>query len=134
MREQKSLVWSLDVYYYLDSLESHSLAAMNDPTGNTGRIEPCSSAANKSDALSKLDTAVMRALHGKDFDLAGRTRDAFAQWDLLFNGHFPACTWQAEISDSGRGRAEGAGVASADDNRAHQEAAALTLGRCRRPT
>lgn len=90
MREQTYLDWPLDLYYYLNSLKSNGLAAMNDPTGSTGRIEPCSSAANKTDALSKLDTAVTRASRGKDHYQAGQIKEAFEAWDLLFNGHFPA--------------------------------------------
>ncbi|SHH31493.1 hypothetical protein SAMN05443575_3693 [Jatrophihabitans endophyticus] len=90
MRAQTYLDWPLDLYYFLNSLQSHELAAMNDPTGNTGRIEPCSSTTNKIDAKSKLDTAVNRALRAKDYYKDGRIRDAFDAWDLLFNGNFPA--------------------------------------------
>ncbi len=37
---------------FFESLSSHGLADMNDPTGSTGRIKPCSSDANHRDALS----------------------------------------------------------------------------------
>jgi hypothetical protein len=90
MKGEKSVDYAQDIYYILRSLQSHSLADMNDPTGNTGRIQPCSSDANKRDALSKLDTAVSRASKAKEYYLAGNIADAFAQWDLLFNGHFPS--------------------------------------------
>ena len=63
---------------------------MNDPTGNTGRIEPCSSNAKKTDALSKLGTAVVRAEKALEYYKEGKISDAFAQWSLLWNGEFPS--------------------------------------------
>ncbi|MCX6500983.1 MAG: hypothetical protein NT132_00945 [Microbacterium sp.] len=62
---------------------------MNDPTGSTGRIKPCSSDANHRDALSKLQTAVTRAQKA----VAARDSNpsaAFGWWDYVFNGKFPA--------------------------------------------
>ena len=87
---ETSIDFALDMYYFLNRLKIGGLAAMNDPTGNTGRINPCSSDANKTAALSRLDTAVGRAERAKDHYLAGRIDKAFAEWDLLFNGQFPA--------------------------------------------
>jgi hypothetical protein len=89
MAGEKSVDYGQDIYYYLKNLQNVELAPMNDPTGNTGRIYACSSDANLAAALSRLDTAVSRASRAKDAYLAGNTGEAFAQWDLLFNGHFP---------------------------------------------
>jgi hypothetical protein len=65
---------------------------MNDPTGNTGRIEPCSTAANKVDALSRLGTAVVRAEKALEYYKEDKVFEAFEQWDLLWNGKFPDFT------------------------------------------
>lgn len=90
MREQTSYVPWLDLYYLLKWLSDNNLAAMNDPTGNTGRIYPCSSDANHDDAVSKLNTALTRAGNANDYKDAGNLAAAFAEWDKLFNYQFPS--------------------------------------------
>lgn len=92
MREQTSYIPWLDLYYLLKWLSDNNLAAMNDPTGNTGRINPCSSDANHEDAMSKLNTALTRAGNAKSYKEAGNLRAAFDEWDKLFNYKFPAYT------------------------------------------
>lgn len=89
MNGENSVIYDIDLKRFLESLLSHSLSDMNDPTGSTGRIKPCSSDANRRDALSKLQTAVTRsqkAVAARDSD----PRAAFDWWDLIFNGKFPA--------------------------------------------
>lgn len=89
MNGENSLIYDIDLKRFLESLLSHDLADMNDPTGSTGRIKPCSSDANHRDALSKLQTAVTRAQKA----VAARDSDpsaAFGWWDYVFNGKFPA--------------------------------------------
>ncbi|MDQ0212896.1 SMODS domain-containing nucleotidyltransferase [Arthrobacter bambusae] len=90
MATQFSVIYPLDFCYFLNSLNRHLLADMNDPTGNTGRIKACSSEANYIDARSKLATAVARANKAVELSKAGRASEAFAQWDLVFDGRFPA--------------------------------------------
>ncbi len=63
---------------------------MNDPTGNTGRIYACSTTPKADEALSKLSSALGRAEKAKDYLEAGYTEEAFAEWDKLFGGKFPA--------------------------------------------
>jgi hypothetical protein len=92
MASQTSIIYSLDLSYFLNSLQRHALSAMNDPTGSTGRIQPCSSDANLATARSRLDTAVTRASKAVQFNKDGKVASAFEQWDLLFNGKFPAYT------------------------------------------
>jgi hypothetical protein len=89
-RRQTSVVYWIDLYMLLKELQDIGLAAMNDPTGETGRINAYSSEALKKDAQSKLDTAVARAR--KAFIAASNNdlKNAFEQWDLLFGGNFPA--------------------------------------------
>jgi hypothetical protein len=81
-------IW--DVCQLLEKLDSHQLAAMNDPKNATGRIFACSSDAKKNEALSKLSTAATRARKALDAERAGKTDSAFSYLDLLFGGKFPA--------------------------------------------
>lgn len=90
MRRQSSYIPWLDLYYFLQELNGNSLAAMNDPTGNTGRINACSSDATRTDALSKLRTAVSRAEIACGYGTRGNFQAAFNEWDKLFNYKFPS--------------------------------------------
>lgn len=87
---QSSVVYSYDLYLFLKELQDSQLAAMNDPTGSTGRIYACSSDATRRDALSKLDTAVSRARNALDSHKAGKESEAFYYWNQLFNEKFPS--------------------------------------------
>lgn len=90
MSAENYVSWPYDVHRFLAFLLSQRLAAMNDPTGATGRIEACSSESTREEALSKLNTAVSRALRAKDNYVSGRIREAFDDWNLLFAGQFPS--------------------------------------------
>lgn len=90
MDTQTSINWPYDVKIFLHRLLGHELAAMNDPSGETGRIEPCSSEANKADALSKLRTAAARAERALEHYEADRISQAFDEWNLLWNYEFPS--------------------------------------------
>jgi hypothetical protein len=81
-------VW--DVCLVLEKLVGHQLAAMNDPTGVTGRIVACSSEAKRTEALSKLSTAAGRARNALEAQRAGDETLAFYYLDQLFGGKFPA--------------------------------------------
>lgn len=84
-REEPSYYPVLDLYYFLKNLQDISLAAMNDPTGLGSRFFATSSSTNRDDAMSKLETAVSRALKAKDYDRAGNDDNAVEQLGLLFN-------------------------------------------------
>ncbi len=86
---QSAYVHVWDVCEILENLERHQLAAMIDPMGATGPIYPCSSDANRREALSKLSTAASRARRALEADRAGYTTTAFTNLDLLFGGRFP---------------------------------------------
>lgn len=75
----------IDLYGYLKHLQTVDLAAMNDPTGLGSRFVACSSDANHQDAMSKLSTAVNRALKARDHANNDKDADAVAQLELLFN-------------------------------------------------
>lgn len=74
-----------DLYLTLKKMRDADLAAMNDPTGLGSRFGSCSSEANRQDAMSKLNTAVARALKAKDFVENGDNSSAIEQLKLLFN-------------------------------------------------
>jgi Second Messenger Oligonucleotide or Dinucleotide Synthetase domain len=81
-------VW--DLCLLLESLKSHALAGMNDPSNATGRIYACSSERSKRDALWKLTTAARRARNALEAHKNNDPGNAFYYLDLLFGGKFPA--------------------------------------------
>lgn len=81
-------VW--DLCEVLNDLESNELAAMNDPSGATGRIRACSSDAKREEALTKLSRAATRARLALKAHRADKIDDAFYYLDKLFAGRFPA--------------------------------------------
>jgi hypothetical protein len=87
---EKAFVPSEDICLYLEHLVNVDLADMNDPKGIAKRFSACSSAATKTEAKSKLNSAATRVRKAVDADKAGKTDDAFSYFDLLFGGKFPA--------------------------------------------
>lgn len=75
----------MDIYFFLKRLQGHELAAMNDPTGLGSRFTACSSDSTKTEALSKLDTAVSRAKAAMDHVADGNHASAIERYKLLFN-------------------------------------------------
>lgn len=90
MAGEKYVDYAEDVYRILNQLNNAGLAAMQDPTGNTGYIYACSSDATATTARSRLATATSRALKARDAYKAGNIKEAFEWWDLVFNGRFPS--------------------------------------------
>lgn len=74
-----------DLYLTLRKMRDVELASMNDPTGLGSRFGACSSEANRLDAMSKINTAVARALKAKDFAKDGYEALAIDQLKMLFN-------------------------------------------------
>lgn len=74
-----------DLYLALKKIRDADLADMNDPTGLGSRFGSCSSESNRIDAMSKLQTAVGRALKAKDYENDGYDALAIEQLELLFN-------------------------------------------------
>jgi Second Messenger Oligonucleotide or Dinucleotide Synthetase domain len=89
MASETSIDWSIDLRAIIQSLSSHDLGAMNDPSTLTSRFFACSNATNEIDASSKLARALERANRARLAEREGRVRDAFAAWDMFFAGHFP---------------------------------------------
>lgn len=82
---EKAYVPVVGLYDALRHLRSVQLEAINDPTGLGSRFESCSSEATKTDALSKLDTAVLRSSRALHHHLADDHDKAIEQLKLLFN-------------------------------------------------
>jgi hypothetical protein len=81
-------VW--DVCLVLEHLRDIALAAMNDPAGAVGRFYPCSSTANKTEAMSKVNTAATRARKALNAYRDDDVSNALYYLDLLFGGQFPS--------------------------------------------
>jgi hypothetical protein len=79
-----------DITHLVTSLESHQLAAMDDPKGQAGRFDACSSSAKRVEALSKLSTAEARATKALKAHLDDKPNEALYYYNLLFGGRFPA--------------------------------------------
>ena len=62
---------------------------MNDPRQAADRIHACSTPAKKTDALAQVATAARRALDAVTAE-STKPEQAFASWDRVFAGHFPA--------------------------------------------
>ena len=63
---------------------------MQDPTGISGYISPCSTTAQLEDAKSRLSTALPRAQKACDAKDADDMAEAFKWWDLVYAGNFPS--------------------------------------------
>jgi hypothetical protein len=90
MESESSIVYDIDLCSILKKLETCNLAAIQDPKGISGYVNACSSEAKKTDALSKLSTAKVRAQKARDEENSGNTREAFGWWDKVFAGNFPS--------------------------------------------
>ncbi len=90
MESETSIVYSIDIKNILKWLYDNNLPAIQDPMGISGLISPCKTFAQKQDAISKLGTAKGRAEKAREFEEADKIDKAFEQWDLLYNGKFPA--------------------------------------------
>ncbi len=87
---ENSILYSIDVKNVLKMLWDNQLAAIQDPMGISGYIYPCSTDTKKYDALSKLETALVRTQKAREAEEAEKIRDAFYWWNLVFAEKFPA--------------------------------------------
>lgn len=88
--QETSIVYSIDVRNILKMLWDNQLAAMQDPIGISGYINPCSTDIKKSNALSKLETALDRAEKALEAESEEKISDAFLWWDFVFDLKFPS--------------------------------------------
>lgn len=90
MADEPAFVPAWDICLLLEKLNTNQLAAMNDPQGLASPFHACSSDATRRDALSKVNTAAIRARKALDARNADNPATAFYYLDLLFGGRFPS--------------------------------------------
>jgi hypothetical protein len=86
---EKAIVYSIDIKNLLKFLLEQKLPAIQDPMGISGYIYPCKSDTQKEDALSKLQTAYIRADKAWSAEVSNDIKTAFDWWKLLFGESFP---------------------------------------------
>jgi hypothetical protein len=86
---EKAIVYDIDMKNIIKLLFDGQLASMQDPMGISGYIPACSTDAKKQDALSKLETALVRAEKARDAAYKEKISEAFDYWRLLYNYEFP---------------------------------------------
>lgn len=87
---ENTIVYQIDVKNVLRRLLDSGLSDMRDPMGVSGNIPACKSSVSKSEALSKLATAVTRAEKARLAETDGKISDAFDWWRLLYGERFPS--------------------------------------------
>jgi hypothetical protein len=90
MESENTIVYSIDIKNILSWLYDNNLPAIQVPKGISGLIKPCKTDAQKTDALSKLNTAKTRAINARQYEEAGDIQNAFYYWNLLFDNKFPS--------------------------------------------
>jgi hypothetical protein len=88
--EESSIIYDIDVKRVFSLLDRIGLARIQDPMGISGYISSCSTGTKSEDAKSKPSTALSRAekaLAAKD---RGDIDEAFAWWNLVYDGNFPS--------------------------------------------
>lgn len=90
MEGKRFIVYDIDLYTILKNLHSCSLAAIQDPKGISGYVQACATEAKKTEALSKLATAKIRAEKAREAEGSEKTIEAFDWWDKVFAGNFPS--------------------------------------------
>jgi hypothetical protein len=63
---------------------------MQDPMGISGYISPCKTEAQYKEAISKLETAAMRAQKAVREETNGNIKEAFEWWQLVYDNQFPS--------------------------------------------
>ncbi|WP_211372261.1 hypothetical protein [Mycolicibacterium grossiae] len=89
VKTQETYIHVWDVCQLLEKLNRHQLADMNDPKGASGRFGSTSSDSTRTEALSKLNTAAVRARKALNAEQDNDAATAFYYLDLLFGGNFP---------------------------------------------
>lgn len=87
---ETAIIYPIDVKRVLKLLFDCQLAAIQDPTGYSGYISACKTELMRTEALSKLDTALSRASNALEEQNKGNIYEAFAWWRLLYNDEFPS--------------------------------------------
>ena len=86
---ENAIVYEIDVKNILKMLFDGGLASMQDPMGISGYIPACSTENKRQEAMSKLETALIRAEKARDAAYKEKFSEAFDYWRLLYNNEFP---------------------------------------------
>lgn len=88
---ESSIHYSVDLQRIFRQLADAKLPSIIDPRfPNDGRyLEPTNSILEHAGAMIALEEARDAALLGNLYDEAGKMSEAFAQWDKIFDDHFP---------------------------------------------
>jgi len=86
----QTTTYSINIEHILASLWDMQLGAFSDPISISGQINSCETMAKHTDALSKLQTALVRAKNARSVEVRGNIQEAFYWWNQLFGGNFPA--------------------------------------------
>lgn len=86
---ESSIIYYMDIQRVLKMLWDNQLAAIQDPMGVSGYISACKTEALRKDALSKLETALIRATNAREAVEKDKISDAFDAWRLLYYYEFP---------------------------------------------
>lgn len=81
---EKFIDYKQDIVRVLKRLISDELAQMQDPTGVSGYISPCSTEIQRNEALSKLKTAHSRAEYALELGKEGKETQALEWWSKVF--------------------------------------------------
>ncbi|MFB7422566.1 nucleotidyltransferase [Streptomyces hydrogenans] len=87
---QSSVNWVYDLCFLFERLQGHGLAAMNDPKGVSGRIQPCSSSNSSSLSLGRVNTAAREARKALEACKQDDQAAAFSSLNRVFGGKFPS--------------------------------------------
>lgn len=84
------IIYGLDIEFFLSRLLDANLPSLQDPTGISGYIQPCTSKIDFEVTLSKLKTAVIRAQKANEASKYDDLKTAFEWWNKLYNYKFPS--------------------------------------------
>lgn len=91
-KNESVIIYKIDFLSCLRAIRRSELASMQDPMGVSGLVAPAT-AAIKTSAISKLDTAIRRAEKAREEENANNMPMAIFWWNLVFNDWFPK--WDA---------------------------------------
>lgn len=86
---EPSIIYDWDVQRVLKLLWDVQLASIQDPMGVSGYISACKTEVMRKDALSKLETALVRVNNAREAAEKGNVSVAFDWWRLVYNYEFP---------------------------------------------
>jgi len=88
---ESSIVHAIDLVGIFRILQQRELAPIADPMGIAQSINACASFIDRFVATARVAEAVKWSTLAFKASQQNRVRDAFAYWDKVFNGGFPAC-------------------------------------------